>query len=359
MAPVNNDKEYGTSGEITLKDVILKLAELRRYLRSKWQLITLAILIGAGMGIAYSAVKKPTYEAELSFVLDDEKSASGGLGAAAGLASQFGVDIGGGGVGGAFTGDNLLELMKSRSMVQKTLLFPVTIGNKQQTLADFYIDFSKIRQRSEFKNIEYPTNADQSKFSLLQDSLLGVLYKTIIKANLSVDKVDKKLSIITVKVVSKNELFSKYFAEVLVKNVSDFYIETRTKKSSRNVNVLQRQTDSVRRELNAAISGVASSSDISPNPNPSLQILRVPSQRKQVDVQANTAILTELVKNLELSRMSLRKETPLIQIIDNPILPLDKQQVGKAAGAIVGGFVCGFIMTLFLLLRKILKDSLL
>jgi hypothetical protein len=173
-----------------------------------------------------------------------------------------------------------------------------------------------------------------------------------------VDKVDKKLSIITVNVTSENELFSKYFTEMLVKNVSDFYIDTKTKKSSRNVNILQRQTDSVRRELNSAISGAASTSDVNPNPNPSLQIIRVPSMRKQVDVQANTAILTELVKNLELSKVSLRRETPLVQVIDRPILPLEKQRFGKFKGILFGGFIFGFITALFLLSKKLLKDSL-
>ena len=53
-----------------------------------------------------------------------------------------------------------------------------------------------------------------------------------------------------------------------------------------------------------------------------MNVKRVPSVNRQVDVQANTAILTELVKNLELAKVDLRKETPLIQIIDTPILPL-------------------------------------
>jgi hypothetical protein len=44
-----------------------------------------------------------------------------------------------------------------------------------------------------------------------------------------------------------------------------------------------------------------------------------------VDVQANTAILTEeLVKQTELAKVTLRKETPLIQIMNGPILPLTK-----------------------------------
>jgi hypothetical protein len=48
-----------------------------------------------------------------------------------------------------------------------------------------------------------------------------------------------------------NELFSKYFTEALVKEVSDFYIDTKSKKSRENMLILERQTDSIRRELRA------------------------------------------------------------------------------------------------------------
>ena len=353
------NKENGsTADEITMKDVILKLVEWWRFLLSKWKTILLAVIIGAAIGVTYSFIKGSKYVAALSFALDDDKSGGGVLGAA-GLASQFGIDLGSSSGGGAFNGDNLLELMKSRSMVEKTLLAPITVDNKEQTLAQYYISFTDFyKDNPKLKDVNFLPNIDRSKFTLDQNRVLGSLYKKITRDNLTVDKIDKKLSIITVKVVSENELFSQNFTEILVKNVSDFYIDTKTKKSSRNVAVLQRQTDSVRRELNAAITGVAATTDVNPNPNPSLQIIKVPSMRRQVDVQANTAILTELVKNLEISKMSLRKETPLIQVIDRPILPLDKQKVGIVMAVVFGGFVFGFFSVLFLVIKKVIKDSL-
>ena len=89
-----------------------------------------------------------------------------------------------------------------------------------------------------------------------------------------------------------------------------------------------------------------------------MQILRVPSQRRQVDVQANTAILNQLVANLELAKVSLRKETPLIQVIDRPILPLETDKKGKLVGILLGGILVGFFTVVFLLLRKLFRDLL-
>jgi hypothetical protein len=39
-------------------------------------------------------------------------------------------------------------------------------------------------------------------------------------------------------------------------------------------------------------------------------------------------ILTELIKQVELAKVTLRKEKPLIQVIDRPILPLPKERFG-------------------------------
>ena len=347
--------------EISLKDLILKMKEWWRFLLSKWVIILIAGIIGGGLGLTYVWLKKPVYKAQLSFALQDEK-AGGGLSSAMGLASQFGIDLGGGGAGGEFSGDNLLELMKSRSMVEKALLTADTINGKRETLAEFYINFNKLREgwkgKPELENIHFLPGADRSKFTLKQDSILGVFHKALITNNLTVDKVDKKLSIISLSVSSTNELFSKYFAEVLAKVVSDFYVQTKTEKAVKNVAILQRQTDSVRRALNAAISGVALSVDVNPNPNPLLQTLRVPSQKKTVDVTANSAILSELVKNLEMAKMSLLQETPLIQVIDRPILPLEKNKLSRAISLIVGGIIAAILIIIIISLRAIYKDIL-
>lgn len=358
---LNSSMQNIDSDEISLKELILKLKEWSNYLVSQWKIILAVAFLGALLGLGYAFTQKPIYKAEFSFVLEDEKS-GGGLSGALGLASQFGLDLGGGGAGGIFAGDNLLELMKSRSMVQKALLSPINIKGKTQTLADYYISMNDLREDWEGKShlaaLSYPVNADANKFSRIQDSVLMDIHEDIIKNLLTVAKIDKKLSILKVTVQSEDENFSKSFTEALVSEVSQFYVKTKTKKSAANVAILQHQTDSVRRQLNGAISGVAQSNDAIPNLNAARQVLRSSGQQRQIDVQANTAILTELVKNLELSKLSLSKETPLIQVIDKPIFPLPIERFEKLKGLILGGFLGISLSIIFLLGRKIGKSIL-
>lgn len=351
-SPINSD-------EISLKELLQKIKQWYSYLFSQWKIIVLAGLIGSALGLTYSFVKKPIYTATLSFALEDEKG-GGGLGGALGLASSLGLDLGGGG-GSIFTGSNLAELFKSRAMVEKTLLSPIESNGKIISLAEMYIQKQgwrdKWKDNSSFSKIEFLPNSNRKMFTRVQDSIIGIIYKNLSEGGLSVAQRDKKISIINIDVSFTDELFSKYFCESLAKQVSDFYIDTKSKKARLNMAILQRQTDSIRGELNGAITGVAVANDNIFNLNPALNVRRVPSARRQVDVQANTAILTELVKQTELAKVTLRKETPLIQIIDRPILPLEKEQFGKGKGVVLGGIIFGFIAILVLSFKRMVSIS--
>jgi hypothetical protein len=358
MGDINMDDKNIESDEISLKELIEKGKEWFAYLLSQWKIILLAGIVGAVLGLTYSFIKKPVYTATLSFALEDEKS-GGGLGSALGLASSFGIDLGGGG-GSIFTGSNLTELFKSRAMVEQTLLSPVLVDGKTISLAEMYIQNQEWRDewndKPKLKDIQFLPNTKRNYFTRVHDSIMGVMYENLSKTGLSVGQKDKKISIITIDVNSTNELFSKYFTEALVKEVSDFYVTTKSKKARLNMDILERQTDSIRRELNGAITGVAVANDNTFGLNPAMNVRRAPSARRQVDVQANTAILTELVKQTELAKVTLRKETPLIQVIDKPILPLKKEKFGKLKGIVLGGFLSGFLVVLSLIVRRVLQQ---
>jgi uncharacterized protein involved in exopolysaccharide biosynthesis len=349
--------KQNTNDEISLKELIKKVKEWYDYLLSQWKKIVLAGIIGATLGLTYSFIKKPVYTASLSFALDSNKP-SGGLGGALGLASSLGFDLGGSG-GGIFEGSNLTELFKSRNMVEKTLLMPIRFNGKTISLAEMYIQNEEWRDKwltkKKLVGVQFFPNANRKNFSRSQDSIFGEVYDDLSKFGLEVGQKDKKVDIISIEVSSTNELFAKFFTEALAKQVGDFYIETKSKKARLNMAILQKQTDSIRGELNNAITGVAVANDNTFGLNPSLNVRRAPSARRQVDVQANTAILTELVKQTELAKVTLRKETPLIQIIDRPILPLKKEKVGKLIGLVLGGVLFGFLTVLFLTLKNVLK----
>ena len=345
-----NVKETDTPNEISVKDIFTSIKGGVKYILSKWMVVVLITILGASGGLLFSILKKPTYSAVCTFVLEDG-SKGGGLGQISGLASLAGLDIGGG--GGLFQGDNIIELYKSRLMIEKTLLSEVVINGKKQLLIDQYINFNhlrpKWRRHDDIDSISFYGNPVQ--FNRHQDSIVTDIVEEFNKKNLTVEKPDKKLSIIDVTFTSKDEVFAKEFTNKLVETVNEFFAATKTKKSAQNVRVLQHQADSVKAILNSSINGVASAIDAAPNANPQQLSLRVPSQKKQVDVQASTAIYSEIVKNLEISKISLQQEAPLIQVIDQPIMPLKMSRVSKTKGILIGAAL-GFFLTVFVLTIK-------
>jgi hypothetical protein len=224
------------------------------------------------------------------------------------------------------------------------------------SFAEGYIQNRKWRKNwnknPKFAKIQFRPNAKRKYFTRAHDSILGVIYTDLSKNCLTVGQKDKKIDIITMEISFTDEQFAKGFCDSLARQVGLLYISTKSKKARTNMEILERQTDSIRAELNNAISGVASANDNTFNLNPALNIRRVPSAKKQVDVQANTAILTELVKQTELAKVTVRRETPLIQVLDRPILPLKKEQFGKKKGLFLGGFIAVFLTILTLIGKK-------
>lgn len=356
---VTNDN-INNNEEVSFIELFSKLKEWFNYLLSMWIVVTIFGLFGGALGFYYTFSKKAIYTATTTFVLEDDKGGSG-VGSLLGLASMAGVDLGGNG-GGVFQGDNILELYRSRRMIEKALLKPDFYSAKPQLLVDRYIEFNKLREvwdkDPKLKNIRFDT-LEAKKPVRNRDSLMNVIVGNISKNYLSVVKPDKKLSIIKTVIKAPDEIFAKAFNEQLVKTVNDFYKETKIKKSRDNVKILSKKADSVRNVMNGAVYSAAITSDVTPNLNPTRQVQRVvPMQRSQITIEANKAILSELVKNLELSRMSLLKETPLIQVVDEPIFPLTMDKMSKIKGIIIGGIIAGFLICLVLIVRKIfLKAS--
>ena len=344
--------------ELSIKEVVLKGKGFWRYLMYRRKTLFIAIIIGAVLGLVYSFIETPAYKASLSFAMDDIDS--GGMGDF--TIGSYAIDLDGGGGGGVFSSSSLPELFLSRNMVEKTLLMPVIFNAKKISFAEMYIQNEgwrkKWEKKTSLKSIQFLPNAKRSNFSRAQDSILGVIYKNLSEDHLKVSKKEKKNAFIAIDLEYSNELFAKQFTLVLADQVSNFYIDYKSKKARENLNILTKQSDSIRGEMNSAINEVAVSVDNTFNLNPALNIQRAPTSRKKVDLEANKSILKELIKQTELAKVALRKKIPLIQIIDSPILPLEKDKTSEIVGAILGGIFALFMTVLFfvfqILSRKIM-----
>lgn len=279
------------------------------------KLILIALFLVSGVVLLYSFLQKQQYEATTSFILE-EKSATGG-GGLSGLASQFGFDLGGLGAGGSiFSGDNILDILRSRHIVEKVLLSKIDSSKGGQTLADLYIP----QLRKDIPTVDYTNVVYPKPLNRLQDSILYLIYDKILQKNLVVDRLNKKGSIIKVTVVSESELFSKIFSDRLVFETIKLYVDQKTSVSNRNIARLEARADSLLRVLNNKSYQSASLQIL--DANTAFRSTAVPVELSQREKSISFALFSEVVKNLEASRMSLASQTPIINILDTAKYPL-------------------------------------
>jgi hypothetical protein len=326
---------------IVLGDVIESVKRFFSYLRSQFVLIAICGLVGLVLPLVYRALQKPAYAASTTFILEEKSATGGGL---AGIASQVGLDLGSLGSGSSlFTGDNILDIIKSRVIIEKVLLTPIS-GNSGKTLADLYLEFSGMGEK-----LPAPVSfaSPSVAHTVYQDSVLYVMYDQIAKKNVSVDRLNKKGSIFKIVTVSQNQVFSKNFAERLLKETTTYYVNVKTSTAAANVKRLQARGDSLLRVLNAKSYNAASFQIL--DPNVAFKSMSVPAEVSSRDKSIVFSIYAEVTKNLEMSRIALVSQTPVIQLLDVPKYPLMDDRKSYLFLGLVG-FIAGIFAAIFLCL---------
>jgi hypothetical protein len=343
-----------TSNTVKLSDLLAIAGSFIKFLFSNLKLFFILVVLAAGLGSLYYISQKPKYLAVTTFILEEKSSSAGNL---AGIASQFGFDIGGiSGGSGIFAGDNILDILKSRTIVEKVLLSKIdtTKGANGLTLADLYLDASQLKQSWKNKEnglatISFTNCVPDKPNSLLQDSVLFVIYTKLLKKNLSAERLNKKGSIIRLATESGNQVFSKCLTERLLTEVRTLYINLKTSNSQQNVTRLEKRADSLLSLLNSKSYQSASLQIVDVNPVYKSSV--VPVELSQRDKSVISAVYAEIVKNLEMSRMLLAQQTPVIQVLDVPKYPLDDQErtfLRILLISLLAAFGVGLLICLFL-----------
>ena len=333
-----------STGPQTIKYPELKsvLHRFFNYFISMYKVVLYITLTCTILGFLYGKLQPSSYKATSTFIVEDKSGR--GAGGLSGLASQFGIDAGGltGGGAGLFDGDNVLEIIKSRGIIEKVLLTKIDNASNPQTIADYYIQISDFKLAFESKNINTKSLnfiglTEGAKHTVLQDSILFILYNEVSK-NLTVEKRNKKSTIITLQVSSPDQIFSKTFAEELIKQTSDLYVDIKTGNLSKSISKIQKKADSLQNSLVGIYQN-------------SFQINMSRNDLSERDKTFSSTLYAEVVKNLETLKLSLINQTPVIQVLDTPKLPLFDQRIPGRYFLLIG-FAVGFVLSILYALYK-------
>jgi len=346
------NSQYPYEPEFSFKKLVNDRFSDIKYIFSFRKALALVLIIGALLGALTAWLWTPTYTARLTFVVDDSKSSGGGsdLSALAGLA---GFNLNGlGGASGVLAGDNVEELIKSHKLIKATLL---TAYDSTQTLADRYAAVNKLDK----KWLKYSPDGKITRFPLngvhntrLQDSLLHEMTELILTDDFGITKTDKKLGFFEVDATMKDEKLAQLFCRMMINQATDFFIRTKTKRLSDNVDRLQHRADSIGAILkNKTYTAAASNQNIL-DLNPAYTIANAGVEIKERDKIVLSTNYSEIVKNLEASKTMLSQETPTVQIVDEPELPLKKNTLKFYIAIPSGILLCRIMFSFYILLAR-------
>ena len=138
--------------------------------------------------------------------------------------------------------------------------------------------------------------------------------------------------------------------------MSRMYISYQTKQSTNTISFLQNRADSVFVELEKAEQEFARVKDINQ------RIIKASGRLKELQLMRNVEVLNtmylELVKNIEVSKLTLLNQTPIIQVIDKPILPLEDTKMSTLLVLLITIFISTTCSVIYFVLRKLVNDSL-
>jgi hypothetical protein len=350
---MQKEKSYIEEEPISLAGLIINIRTWIYAMLNAWKFILLGTILIGGIYFGYQQIRKINYTAETRFVLATGTGA--GLGELSSLASLAGMNLGSMTESSSlFQLDNIVELYKSYTMMKRTLLTNADSPIGEERLITWYGRASKRLDKWNAIGIDF--EIPENQMIVRHDSLLKEVVEDIIEFNLDVSKPSRKLSILKVGYTSKDELFSKRFNLELVEHVNDFYLKVKTKKTGENLRVLTYQSDSVKQVLDTKLLELAKFDDENPNMNPLRAQALVPRQKIMIDVQASSAVYQEMVKNLEIAKVAHRNNIPLIQIVDEPILPLDNDEMKWYKAVIFGLVFGGIFMVVFLSVKRIYQS---
>jgi hypothetical protein len=343
MSTMIQPSEDRVFDEFSPKKMMLQVRGAGGYVLSKWKPVLAAIILLAAAGAAYAWFKKVDYVAEVTFALDEGAAPSPA--ARSGL-SEISDALGMGGqsydAGGVFSSPtNIVELVTSRLLVEKALRNNVTVNGQTLSLADFFLDSLEYREKwlkdKKKQAIRFPMEKQTPQDSIFENGIFRNIYEVLVAKNLKIEKLGKGATMMKATCMTHHELFSKLFLEALMNEVVKYYVDVKTERAKLNVEFIQKRADSILQAYNKSLYGRASYYD--EHINPALQVSQVSRDKQQTDVQILKASYIDLTRSLEAAKTNLIRETPLIQYIDTPILPLKTLRSSVMKFAFIGGFL--------------------
>jgi len=303
--------------EISLWEVLAVL------LRRRGVIVASTLFIGA-LAVTFALVRAPSFSTEASFQPQGSEASQSQLLA---LASQFGVNVGGG--GGELSPAFYAELLTSREILFRVAEF------------DFQVDGATVRL-VDLLEIEEDTEELRLKSAIewLRESAVSV-------------QTGRETGIVTVGVTTDWPELSLQIADRLLHEVSRFNLETRQSEAASERAFIEARVDNARKDLQEAENELQAflqaNRQFQDSPELAFQY-----ERLQRNVSLRQQVFTTLVQSFEQARIAEVRDTPVMTVLQPPFMPPGPDErrlkLFLALGLVLGamaGTVLAFVVEAF------------
>jgi uncharacterized protein involved in exopolysaccharide biosynthesis len=340
--------------ELTLRDLVMTFQKYRREAFRRWWLYGIAVLLFGGF-MVYRAVSTPeTYKARLTFMVNEEDGNP--FGGISGVLGQFGL---GRGRGGKFNLDKIIELARSRRIIQEVLLTQEGgdyIGNR--LIAEYELDAQWAAGDPELEGFRF-THDSIAIFNKHERMALLSLHALLIGGEdaegIAKAAYDDISGILSLTCETTNEQLAIDITTTQFDALSKFYIDQAIERQLQTFNLVRAKVDSIQSELSKNDIGLASFMDASQSMFSKVD--RLKEGRLQREISKLAAMLAEAVKNMEYAEFSLKSAKPVIQDLDLPMSPLTPIKPSLFKAILIGGAIAFLLVTGFIVGRQVLKEA--
>jgi hypothetical protein len=356
-----------TDEEITFRDLVLKLLEYLRELVSHWKWILFSGLLLAIVLVGKALLTQPVYPATLSFMINEDNGNP--LGSISGVLGSFGISS-----RSRNNPEKVLELARSRRIVENSLFRNARIGDSTDLLANHLITYldtlEKFNKKAWYrfgdKTDTLPRHLDpvvrkDPRFTEGERMVLKKLFREITGHPDSGDggmlesRYNETSRIMYLTIRSKNPELSLNLTNTLFDELSEFYVRKTVEKQQTTYLVVKAKTDSIRYVLENKEQQLAALEDSWLGRYS--QQSKLTEKKLEKEIRLLNITLAESLKNQEIADFAVRNTMPYVQTIDRPTFPLDTEKpspvrnalLGLLLGVLLSGTVIGF--------RKLFRDA--
>lgn len=315
--------------------------------------------IAAVIGLVVAFTTPKTYDSTV--VLAPEESGAGFSGSISSLASMVGMNMKIGQTGDAIYPEIYPDLVSSTDFVVG--LFSVKVKTKKNDVScDYYtyltkhtkpalVDYpfiglnelikslsSKDKRKSQVGGVDTPLWLTEE-----EDAVAKAISRNVQCL------VDKKTSVITIKVTDQDPLVAALMADSVKSHLQVAITDYRTKKARVDLDYMQKLFDEARRQYDKARQVYASYADA--NQDVLLQSFKMKEEDLENDMQLKYNIYQQVVEQLQLANAKVQERTPAFTVIQSATVPLKHSSRSKLATLVTWAFL-GFMLRAGVLLWK-------